>query len=72
MVSYCNNFLRLDQHLSSQLEAPVEVLATFRREDVKVLLKVAFLVELAAKEGVLEEESVSCLVLGGSLVLAQL
>ena len=72
MVSYCNNFLCLDQHLSSQLEAPVEVLATFRREDVKVLLKVAFLVELAAKEGVLEEERVCCLVLGSSLVLAQL
>ena len=72
MVSDCNNFLGLDQHLSSQLEAPVEVLATFHREGVKVLLKVAFLVELAAKEGVLEEERVSCLVLGGSLVLAQL
>ena len=58
MVSYCNNFLRLDQHLSSQLEAPVEVLALLRREDVKVLLIVALFVELAAEERVLEEEGV--------------
>ena len=58
MVSNCNNFLCLYEHLCPQLEAPVEVLPLLRREDVKVLLIVALFVELAAEECVLKEEGV--------------
>ena len=56
-------------HLSPQLKAPEKVLALLRREDVKVLLEVALLVELAAEERVLEQERVSRLIFWGSLEL---
>ena len=69
MMSNCNNFLGLNKHLSPQLKAPEKVLALLRREDVKVLLEVALLVELAAEECVLEQERVSRLIFWGSLEL---
>ena len=69
MMSNCNNFLGLNEHLSPQLKAPEKVLALLRREDVKVLLEVALLVELAAEERVLEQERVSRLIFRGSLEL---
>ena len=71
MVSNRNNFISHDEHLGPQLEAPVEVLPLLRREDVKVLLVVALLVELAAEECVLEEERVRRLVSWGSLELPE-
>ena len=69
MMSNCNNFLSPNEHLSPQLKAPEKVLALLRREDVKVLLEVALLVELAAEERVLEQERVSRLIFWSSLEL---
>ena len=69
MMSNCNNFLGPNEHLSPQLKAPEKVLALLRREDVKVLLEVALLVELAAEERVLEQERVSRLIFWGPLEL---
>ena len=69
MMSNCNNFLGPNKHLSPQLKAPEKVLALLRREDVKVLLEVTLLVELAAEERVLEQERVSRLIFWGSLEL---
>ena len=58
MVANSDDFISHDKHFSSQLEAPIEVLAVLCREHIEVLIIVALLVELAAEEGVLEEERV--------------
>ena len=58
MVSNRDNFICHDEHFCSQLKTPKEVFAIVCGEHIEVLLVVALLVELAAEEGVLEEERV--------------